>query len=163
MKIEKAITEVIGGPLAATIASTFALMEVAEQEIQKAKDNAPTDQETIHNAFAYLYPSPALRGKNEELYRKHAQEMIERVRTGKDTRPATDAEILCGLSEWTLENSPGQDASALYLTLATELIPAALVKDPVPDHELEGSYPGAVTELKNKLRRRLTQAGRVKT
>lgn len=160
--MNKQITEILGPTMSSTITRTFALMEVAEEELQRAKDcAAPEDHDDIHAVFAYLCPSTVLAGKNEELYRKHVREMIARRMKGEDTRPGTDAEVLCALSDWSLEHPPGKDANALYFRLAVNLIPAALINDQPPDHVLtDETYPGAIDELLTKLRRRLAQEDR---
>lgn len=103
------------------IASVFARMGIAEDEIAAAKKRWPKNAKRIHTAFKWCCPSELLRDKTDELYKVHVQEIIERVASGKDPVPLTRAEVLAALSNASLAAPLGSRSEALMTELFNEL------------------------------------------
>lgn len=77
--------------LQADLASTFAAMDWAEDEIARAARRHPGTADTLFHSFRLLTPQDRM--GVEFVYRGHARELLERVATGQDTRPGTAAEV----------------------------------------------------------------------
>jgi hypothetical protein len=93
------VAELLGGELTGSLQSIFRAMEIAEEEIVRARGTSEVDREDpVWNAFMLLRTTHPLM-QTEFVYRSHCREIVARVRDGKDTRPATDAEIVAGISE----------------------------------------------------------------
>src|SRR5437016_3464821 len=93
-------TAILGSILAETtdfLAGLFDRMDWAEDEISKAQQRHPECADVLYHAFRLLTPSPIPQQASpaEFVYRSHCRELLERVASGQDTRPATDAEIAC--------------------------------------------------------------------
>ena len=104
------------------IGRSFDLMEIAEDEITKAQRQYPEAKDAIWRSFRLLVPG-YLSDYPEALYRTHCQEILKRVAHGVDTRPGTKAEILVGLSQWSLEHKPDTVTAALMGKLFAEIFP----------------------------------------
>lgn len=72
-------------------------MEIAEDEIARAKRRDPHRRKRYHSAFLLLRPTEFFKGKADRVYRAHVRELLARVALGSDTRPGTAAEVLCGM------------------------------------------------------------------
>jgi hypothetical protein len=92
-----------------------------------------------------------------KVYRKHCAEILERVARGQDTRPATDAEVLFGFCEVSLQVPLTQDASAAYVQLFT----GSMGFNPAPEVAMSERFPGAANQTIAELRRKLSQKWRV--
>lgn len=124
---DRAVRDVLGAPLSRLLRGVFDCMGIAEEEIADAKRQAE-DAETrdlIEDAFRYLSPTDALRGKNSDLYRAHARELIVRVSSRQDLRPGTEAEALAVLCESSLIAPLNPVATLLYARLFRSVFPAA--------------------------------------
>lgn len=137
--------------------SVFDSMEIAEDEINKAKVRHPDRADAVHRAFRYLVPSDQRLMRSEILYRAHCAELLDRVAADEDLKAGTDAECILGLSLASLNAPIGQDATALYMRLLAKLDPA-FVEGIVSDvgYEFRGRYPGSVEELEREIRGKLT-------
>lgn len=106
--------------------------------------------------FPILRPTEPLALKSLDAYRHHCRELIARVEAGEDTRPATDAELLCACLDASLIAPP----TSLYGGLIGMLC-VRVLGDLPPGLEVTGGprepYPGAYDEELATLRRRFRQ------
>lgn len=106
------VREVLGEGLVGVLESTFAHVKIAEEEIVKFRGTDEVDRDDpIWKAFPLLAATDDLM-RTEFIYRAHCQEILRRVRDGVDTRPATDAEMSCGISHASM-NVPLNGATVL--------------------------------------------------
>lgn len=128
---------------------TFDCMEMAEREIKRAFRSKGSKAERA--AFRLLMPTEPLIGKTIDLYTCHARELIQRLKRGEDTRPATDAELLALFCDTSLKAPLHRNAQA-----ATEILWARCF----PNAEIEGlnvdseTWPGGAREEIEKARRK---------
>jgi hypothetical protein len=134
--------------------NVFDLMEVAEEEIAEAQSRHPDAAEKLWDTFKLLYPG-ILTEYPARFYRAHCQEILERVYLDEDTRPGTMAEVLIGLSEWSLEHVPDTRTAALMGTLFGKLVPehADWGEDIIRAQEAVG-VPGSADALYEQLQRK---------
>ena len=153
----------LGPSLGSAIENAFRCMEFAEDEIAAAKARHPLDAELIHRTFSVLCPSEPLRAAGEKLYRAHCQELIERVREGKDARAATKAELIAVLSALSLQAPLDRSATFLYWELFGVLFPSASEKlrEEVGPVTADVSDKDQACELERKLCRKLSVPARV--
>ncbi|MFG2847457.1 hypothetical protein ACGF12_30455 [Kitasatospora sp. NPDC048296] len=141
----------------------FEAMEWAEEEIEAARQrHQETARGPIWHSFSLMTPTLD-RLKNERLYRIHVRELLERVDTGRDTRPATDAEMMIGLLESSLQAPLTSAATCLYLRIFARALPAEFHKTAGTALELasyESVHGPQADEHEGWLRRQLTQAWR---
>lgn len=90
--LESIIRDVTG-----PVEAILGMIDVAEEEIARAKQEYPSKADLIDSAFTLFRPTDVLQGKCERVYRAHARELAVRIARGRDTRPGTAAEVLCGL------------------------------------------------------------------
>lgn len=135
--------------LPSVLTNTFRSMEIAEQEINKAKGRWPRKKDALHKSFRLLMPGP-LSGVREEVYRHHCQEILERVVKDEDTTLATKAEMMVAISEFTLKIPINSTMAALYERLFLEVIPRAKLEGE-PTRE---PYKGAAEEMLQQMRKR---------
>lgn len=147
--------------LGSDIVTTFRLMAIAEEEIAAAKDRAPLQSHLIDGAFRMLCPRMALfGGRSPDLYRHHAREIIARVLAGEDTRPGTQAEVLCVLSESSMRSPLANSALALMEKLVEAIFPGTIPQLFVDDWEFREEWPGAADEVFATTARRITDDSR---
>jgi hypothetical protein len=79
------------------VARTFALVEVAEQEIAAAKKRWPKKAKAFDAAFLDLCPEQPMIEFGELLYRAYVQERLKQIEAGQG-RSATNAEIAMTIS-----------------------------------------------------------------
>lgn len=91
--LEDVIQE-LAGPV---IGSIMRMLVIVEEEIGRAKRKYPAKAHQIDLAFILCKPTDVLQGKCDQVYRSHVRELIIRTMRGKDTRPGTAAECLCGM------------------------------------------------------------------
>jgi len=130
------LEDLIGG-ITNSIGGIFACMEVGEEEIQKARLTKAQGS----RAFRALCPSDALRGKSLDLYRLHAREIIERIKTSEKLEPATDAELLAIFSDTSLVAPMNRTGQACFEHLFYKLFPGKVAGEAAP-----GPWPHAVNE-----------------
>ena len=105
------------------VAGAFERMEIAEEEIKRAGKPEPP------GIFSALCPSSVLEGFDQQLYRLHARELIQRARRGEDRMPATDAELLACMSRTSLDAPLNREGMAVYTYLYDKLFPERGIKD----------------------------------
>lgn len=95
------------------------------------------------------------------VYRSHCRELCDRLAAGADTRPATAAEVLLGLSGASLKAPPGRDAGTLQARCFLEVMGtpadkelAGILEDMAGQRE---SFPGQFDEMMGEIRRKLRQ------
>lgn len=95
---DQAARELLGS-LYADMADAFEMCRWAESEIQAAMRRHPGAADRLWHSFALLAAplEHVERMRREEVYRAHAQEILERVAAGEDTRPATAVELVAAL------------------------------------------------------------------
>lgn len=156
LRPDEILVDVLGGPLAGTIGRAFDLMETAEEEIAAAMRRHPEKAEQLNAAFHLLCPPDLLCEAPELLYGFHAGELLERVASGADTRPGTDAECLWALCQLSLRAPLQHDWCVAYFRLFERLFPRQAL-DIAGGHLQQETYAGAVDEILQTLRRRLAR------
>ncbi|MFC8532065.1 hypothetical protein [Nocardia sp. NPDC057227] len=132
---------------AGALGGIFERMEWAEEEIVAARARNPRRADRIHHSFCLLN-SHHDRMATEFVYRSHCRELLDRVATDQDTRPATAAEICCAMLQISLFSPLRSSAASLYFRMwqaagfpeIPEITAAssnheALEKDRIDDHE----------------------------
>jgi hypothetical protein len=153
------------------VASAFALMDAAEEEILAAQlrhGERPPDRDPdgrvvgergpLWRAFRLLSPTrPEMAGF---VHRSHCRELLDRVARGDDTRPATDAELCLALKDVTLATPVRSSTAGLYRRLFTRAFPeqAAEAFDGAADLDhYEALHGEQMDEDEAWIRRRLAQ------
>jgi hypothetical protein len=95
------------------IGTTLEQIEWAESEITAAISRHPAQGDLLYHGFGLLVPTHRLMA-TEFVSRSHYRELLDRLATGKDTRPGTAAEICCALSEASLAAPLNSTAAGLY-------------------------------------------------
>lgn len=119
------VRSVLGNTLSDLLAGTFDLTDWAENEIEKAQKRHPESWDVLYHSFRLLTPSAIIQKVKpaEFVYRAHCRELLEQVARGKDTRPATDAEIACMCSEASLATPLRTSAVGLYMRVWNRAFP----------------------------------------
>lgn len=102
----------------------FAAMDWADEEITAASRRHPGQADLLYHAFTVLTPRNLGPGMSTEfVYRGHVQELLDRIATGADLRPATAAEICLALSQIS-QLAPMHSAGVgLYLRMWLQAFP----------------------------------------
>jgi hypothetical protein len=116
MQVSGTVSELLGNQLGRDLSDVFDQTQWAEEEIAAAQQRWPGQADSLWHAFSVLAPSPVLNQIRpaEFVYRSHFRELLARVAGGRDTRPATDAELACACCYATLQIPPGTVATGLY-------------------------------------------------
>lgn len=114
---DPSVRSVLGDGLSHLLVSTFDLMDWAEDEIEKAQERHPECADALYHSFRLLTPSTILQKVRpaEFAYRSHCRELLERVAKSEDTRPATDAEVVCLYAEASQITPLNTAATGLYM------------------------------------------------
>jgi hypothetical protein len=140
------------GDLGSTVQSTFRRMEIAEEEISKAKAGAsPEEAARVHEAFKELAPGPALHPLSDDVYRAHARELCLRARAGGDLLEPTEAECLAVLMATSGVAPLTADGAALAERLFRNVMLCEVPGAVGPG--AQESWPGACDELLIGLKR----------
>ncbi len=139
--------------------SVFGLMQVCEQEIEQAQARHPKQADYLWQyGFSLCCPTGNMSRLSDKIYRKHCQELLDRLALSQDTRPGTRVEMLVAL-EWCSHAAPLPDDWAFaYSTLFREVFPEQSEQVGIAGHE---SYAGQVNEVLAEYRRKLTVATRI--
>jgi hypothetical protein len=143
-------TEKILGLLGATgarIARVFTLMGIAEEEIARAGQ--------FEGDFLLLEPPGTMSDFVPDVYRAHCRELLARRAAGRPLDLATDAEILCALSDASLRFPLNRNAGAAYVIVFRKILghlPAARSLDLGDPRRME-DYEGAAEEILGRMRR----------
>lgn len=93
------VREILGEGISSLLDSTFAEIAIAEEEIAAVRGTDEVDRDDpVWGAFLLLQPTHELM-RTEFVYRAHCREILRRVSDGEDTRPGTDAEMSCAISD----------------------------------------------------------------
>lgn len=141
------------------IGTTLEQIEWAESEIAAAITRHPAQGDLLHHGFGLLVPTHRLMA-TEFVSRSHYRELLDRLATGKDTRPGTAAEICCALSEASLAAPLNSTAAGLYFrTWETAFPDMPPITDRTQHHEaLDGS---SIDALEATTRRTLGREDRI--
>lgn len=157
--LAKLMDEALGVGVMSTINGAFACMEIAEEEIKASG----CDKDEGSAAFGVLCPSEPLRGKSPDVYRAHCKEMIARVTADNDTRPGTNAEVLCSLLATSLLAPLNESGMALADHLFANCFPDYHDELPSPMERAlrRESYKGQIAEDLVDARKRCAVRDRV--
>ncbi len=146
------------GDNADRINNLFICMEIAEEVIEDAELTYPEQKEKIYTSFRFLQPSSLLqlsKHHNLELYRHHAQELVERIVQDDDIKPATTAELASVFCEVSQTQPLHHDYIAAYAKVFAAVFPTEAQEiwpEPPPE-----SYPGRTDEIIGRLRDKFSQ------
>jgi hypothetical protein len=143
--------DILGADTMGAINHAFARMAVAEDEIARAKRRWPRAAKRLHGAFGTLCPTRYVLG-TEEMFRKHCQELLARVKSGEDVVPGTDVELACAFMHASLAAPPDSDHAFAYGLVFARLFPERA--DITRDLGRE-SYKGRAEEILSELRRKI--------
>lgn len=138
------------GGHARTISRTFDLMAIAEEEIERAGGRGSK----AWGAFGHLCPNE-LAGYSDDLYRHHCRELIARFVAGEKTEPGTTAECLATLSRTSLNAPLKGDPTNLMARLFRQVYGRDV--DGHEGQEIRESFPGALDEMEQEMRRKLSR------
>lgn len=142
------------------LASVFAAMDWAEDEIEKATRRHPEAADSLYHAFKLIQPRDGM--GVEFVYRGHARELLERVATGQDTRPGTAAEV-CLVCSKTSQLAPFHTAGVgLYMRMWMQAFPDHPVHDDQAGNQLhyEALRDREIDDLEAQVRRRVADPSR---
>jgi hypothetical protein len=118
--------------------ATFSCMEIAEEEIARAKLDHPDKRDLLHQTFRLLCPSEGMGALDPAVYRDHAREIVARVAVGEDTRLGTRAEALVGFSVLSHRSPLTRVAGHAFWLIFDGIFPGK-VERPAPVSEWEAS------------------------
>lgn len=142
------------------MASAFAPVEWAEDEIAQACRRHPGSADLLYHGFGLMPPGAF---PVEFVYRGHARELLERIAAGQDTRPATAAEV-CLVCAKTSQLAPFHTSGVgLYMRMWAQAFPGHPVHDGQDDDQVhyEALRSSQIDELEALVRRRAAQPWRV--
>jgi hypothetical protein len=135
------------------LSGLFEQMEWAEDEITRAQRRHPEARDRLYHAFKVCTPTHELMA-TEFVYRAHVREQLDRVMAGQDTRPGTDVELICMLSD-TSKLAPMNDSGAgLYGRLWIRRFPQHKVWDDIAPHH-EALHSAQIDWAESEARRKL--------
>lgn len=139
------------------IAETFRRMTIAEEEIRSAKARHPEKAARLDKAFRHLCPPALLGGLDDQLYRAHCREILDREAKGEKLRRGTAAEVIAALSQGSQLAPLGRVEALLYAQLFEEIFPeeaARILGDGRPA-EPDADERARMRDLEDELRRKL--------
>ena len=156
------VAELLGEGLAGAVESAFGSMEIAEEEIAAAGGSRDDQDDPVWKAFSLLLPTHDLMRRTEFVYRAHCRELLARVRAGEDTRPATDAEIVCGISDASHATPLNGPVVGLQMRLFQRTFPEQFQQLDVGIEvdQYERMYGSQIDEWEARLRRKARQDSR---
>ena len=155
-----------------TISGIFERMEIAEEEINRGKEQWPENETVIHSLFSMCMPTPLLRELADVMYRGHCRELVKRVGemdiTDKvkkiDLSLGTDSE-LCGIfSDASIRSPLGVLHTRIYLEAFTRVTGHDIYEGTgidVPDITQYEEWPDQVKEEEWLIRAQIAQDWRV--
>lgn len=143
----------LGEAACSAFESEFHLIEIAEQTIKRFVDRYPSHASLLNRAFLALQWQLRMPVR-DELYRAHAQELLQRVVDHKPLEEGTAAEALVAISDISLRIPLVSEYAALAEKLFLEIFGPDAIGGPDQPmfHE---PWLGALEELLNELRRRI--------
>jgi hypothetical protein len=96
---------------------------------------------------------------SEMLFRAHCREILDRIATGRDTRPGTDAELIRVLREASLRAPMTPGVDCLYFRLFARTFPvyAPTILGPIDLAAYESVHGSAADDHERRLRARLAR------
>ncbi|ROO60354.1 hypothetical protein EDC02_2217 [Micromonospora sp. Llam0] len=159
---DDALTALIAS-VTADVTGTADMMDWAEDEIAKAARRHPDQADALYHAFSLIRPRDIGPGMTSEfVYRSHAAELLERIATAADTRPATAAE-LCLVCSQVSQFTPMHGAAAgLYVRLWQTAFPHHPSSPDMADQQVhyEKLFGSRIDDLEQELRRKCADANR---
>lgn len=150
--------ELLGSDLAGELTRTFAQMEWAEEEIEKARRRHRAHSDRIYHSFSLLTPTHE-RMATEMVYRSHCRELLERVAASQDTRPGTAAEVCVVCCESSMLAPLTETAAGLYGRMWKAAgFPGHQWEDRQEHHEALSA--SLIDDAERETRRKLTVADR---
>jgi hypothetical protein len=157
------VVELLGGGLAREIDGLFRQMAIAEEMIADARGGKtePDKDDPLWGAFRLVRPTHA-RMSTEFVYRAHLRELLRRVQAGEDTRPGTDAEIVCGISEASYAFPLNRALTGLQARLFQRSMPEQfeVIADAIDLETYERTESREMDEWEARLRRKASQEWR---
>jgi hypothetical protein len=147
------------GVLAEEVGAVMRQLEWAEQVIETAQRRHPAQADVLFHAFTLLTPRHESMG-TPFVYRGYCRELLERVATGHDTRPGTDAEIALLCAEMSMHVPLNTVATGLYFRAWHRAFPNTGVIDADHVAHYEALRGAQIDDLETEMRRRLTVPGR---
>lgn len=139
------VLRMVFGDAAYAIQSTFALMEIAEEEIDLAMREAYSKGEVerlplIFAMFSVLTPPPGMSELGDFVYRAHARELLQRVVRAAELRVSllripTYAEAVSWLTTASFEAPLSREGAAVYALALKRM--AQAVKEYIPSRFAE--------------------------
>ncbi|WP_419703006.1 hypothetical protein [Promicromonospora sp. NFX87] len=141
------------------IGTTLEQIEWAESEIDAAITRHPAQGDLLYHGSTLLRPTHRLMA-TEFVSRSHYRELLDRLATGKDTRPGTAAEICCACAEASLVAPLNSTAAGLYFRMWETAFPdMPPITDRTQHHEALDS--SSIDALEATSRRTLARKDRV--
>lgn len=131
----------------------------AEDEIEAATDRHPAERDLLYHGHALLTPRFTAM-TTEFVYRSHCRELLERLATGADTRPATAAEICCLCSDISLRVPFNTTAAGLYIRTWSAAFPDKPLENDNRAH-YEALKGAEIDDLEAFVRRKLADSSRM--
>lgn len=134
----------------------------AEEEIEAAQlRHGEHDRGPLWNSFRLMRPTNE-RAWPELVYRAHCRELLDRVASGTDTRPATDAEKISVLSAASQAAPLNSGAETLYLRIGNRLFPDIFegIGDVLDIEAYEKIHGSQADDYEAQLTRKLAQPWR---
>jgi hypothetical protein len=143
----------------------FNSIDIAEDEIRLALRRDKMHAPIIWDTFRLLLPRSFLMKftrHNYELYSSHVRELIQRAVKGENTTLATKAEIVCMLSEASMNIPLHNSPAYIMISLFKEVLPKAYSKihDDIEALEFAESYKGASDQLMQEMREKFADKTR---
>lgn len=141
----------------------FAIVNWAEDEIARASRRHPGHADALYHGLGLIQPRDIGLGMSTEfVYRSHAAELLDRVATGADTRPATTAELCLLCCETSLRGPMHGAAAGLCFRMWLRAFP----DNPItPDQASEQAhyeclYGSRIDDLEQTLRHKAADPNR---
>jgi hypothetical protein len=153
----EAASELLGAPFREVV-DALAQVQWAEEEITDACRRHPAVADRLFHAFPLLVPTaPSMR--TEMVYRVHCREILERLASGVDTRPGTDAEMAITCCEMSQRAPMSTAGAATYMRVWRRAFPCTDVFDEHAVH-YEHVAGAEADRLEREMRHKLAAPGR---
>jgi hypothetical protein len=156
--MKQALATAIPADVGEVVRRTFDRMGLAETLIARAKRRYPDDALNIDRVFGAACPNESMMSKSDIVYQAHVLELIERARRGASPVPATDAEIVCVLSDSSLASPLTRTASTVYERLFAKLFPVQARK--LGKERTREAWPDAAQQSLESMRNALRDTTR---
>lgn len=157
------VRDLLGDGLHSMLGAIFSQMSWAEDEIEKARGGktSPDRDDPLWRAFPLMRATHDLMGV-EYTFRSHVRELLGRIKRGEDTRPATDAEIILGISDVSAKFPLQGSIVGLQMRLFARALPEQFrkVEGDVTLADYEKMYGREMDDWERKLRRKAAQPWR---